>query len=855
MNKKVLTKYTTIPQHLYVERSADKQLRDIIEDMQRPGYVLVARQMGKTNLLFNAKRNLESDNRKFVYIDLSNNFSTERACYEFIIDTILDVLDDELWEIRDSIEKIGLRTSTDHIYYTKSLLKILRYLKKDLIIILDEIDALRTSEYSDNIFAVIRSNYFARSNYQEYERLTYILSGVIEPKDLIKDRNKSPFNIGEKIYLDDFTSSEFFEFIKKSKLTIDKDIIQHIYKWTSGNPRLTFDVCSDIESEILKNGYISCDVIDSIVHDKYLTSFDIAPVDHIRELVSDDKEVRDAIFKIIENNDQASINDNVKNKLYLYGITSGSNNKVLKIKNEIIKESLNINWLKSLTEDMSEILNKAIDLIEKSHDYYKGIELLTPVINSDNIDEMTVSMAQYYLGYAERMIGNFESSNQHLLENPISKNASPVLHFRHKLFLGLNYFQLGKLDQANEELLYVVNNYQDTLTWANAALNYAINNLDNDLSQDLLLKVLNLSDDIDTEMEKKSDAASSKRKLKSYAGYYLSKIDTNSDVEAQLDYLDVSLSMAISEHRPSLLIRKAILSDTLNEIELEKIVSEITREQLVFDTNPNDVTDINYGRKVNALLLSLCFLHSKKAFDKLINYSIKSLNIDKETAYYDASQLITDKTIGLEVLQQCIDESKGDIPFQILRRYVYELVELNKLSYHYTDLYVDELSKTKKVINYDIVVLSILIRLCIEKNNSIKGLSYFHIVKGLLSELDSQLSYESGVLFFWASECCFQLRKFTEAKELAGEATRRFDIPVDNKSLLGEEGETSLRERLYEILEHNEVLTSCKPAPIRKGKTYGRNELVTVQYNDGSKKTTKYKKIVADIQQNLCSIV
>ena len=68
---KILKKYTSIPPHLYVERDADLQLKRIVDEMQRPGYVLVARQMGKTNLLINAKRTLESDNRIFAYVDLS----------------------------------------------------------------------------------------------------------------------------------------------------------------------------------------------------------------------------------------------------------------------------------------------------------------------------------------------------------------------------------------------------------------------------------------------------------------------------------------------------------------------------------------------------------------------------------------------------------------------------------------------------------------------------------------------------------------------------------------------------------------------------------------------------------------
>jgi hypothetical protein len=66
--EKILKKYTTIPPHLYVNRKADKQLKSIISDMQRPGYVLVARQMGKTNLLFNAKRTMENESRFFGYV-------------------------------------------------------------------------------------------------------------------------------------------------------------------------------------------------------------------------------------------------------------------------------------------------------------------------------------------------------------------------------------------------------------------------------------------------------------------------------------------------------------------------------------------------------------------------------------------------------------------------------------------------------------------------------------------------------------------------------------------------------------------------------------------------------------------
>src|SRR5580658_6672131 len=78
------------PASLYVERDADRKLANLIADMGRPGYVLVARQMGKTNLLLNAKRKLEGPADLFIYLDLSSGYSDISSCFRTIIDTALN---------------------------------------------------------------------------------------------------------------------------------------------------------------------------------------------------------------------------------------------------------------------------------------------------------------------------------------------------------------------------------------------------------------------------------------------------------------------------------------------------------------------------------------------------------------------------------------------------------------------------------------------------------------------------------------------------------------------------------------------------------------------------------------------
>src|SRR6185503_3391486 len=86
---KMLPSSTIIPPSLYVHRDADRQLRRTLEEMGRPGYILVSRQMGKTNLLLNAKRDLETTDDLFVYVDLSNSFTDARECFRNIVDTAL----------------------------------------------------------------------------------------------------------------------------------------------------------------------------------------------------------------------------------------------------------------------------------------------------------------------------------------------------------------------------------------------------------------------------------------------------------------------------------------------------------------------------------------------------------------------------------------------------------------------------------------------------------------------------------------------------------------------------------------------------------------------------------------------
>lgn len=340
-----LQSYTIVPDALYVERAADQQLHRIVESMQRPGYVLVSRQMGKTNLLLRAKRKWENVKDLYVYVDMSTVEKTEQGCFEALIDTAINTHEELLSSVGERITKLRKKNDKKPVQaHNEELRVLLDAVQGKLVFILDEIDSLIGYYFSDNIFSQIRSVYFSRVNYPIFNKLTYVLSGVAEPTEIIRNPKISPFNIGEKIFLDDFSYEEYLEFICKAGLSgMGDEVIKQIYYWTGGNPRLTWDICYELQYKAEK----SVAVVDALVKDLYLTDFDRAPVDAIRHIVKENIYIRDAVIQLLCNEDSQILSDKAKKELYLAGIINYKAKNVC-VKNRIIKEALSGYWLQEL---------------------------------------------------------------------------------------------------------------------------------------------------------------------------------------------------------------------------------------------------------------------------------------------------------------------------------------------------------------------------------------------------------------------------------------------------------------------------------------------------------------------------
>ena len=134
---------------------------------------------------------------------------TPSEWYASIIDTILTSLNldddfdiEELWEANSQLSNVKR--------FSKFISEILLpSIEQKIVIFMDEIDSTLSLPFKiDDFFAVVRDCYNKRAENSDYQRLTFAMFGVATPADLIKDKKRTPFNIGRPINLTGFQLAE-----------------------------------------------------------------------------------------------------------------------------------------------------------------------------------------------------------------------------------------------------------------------------------------------------------------------------------------------------------------------------------------------------------------------------------------------------------------------------------------------------------------------------------------------------------------------------------------------------------------------------------------------------------------------
>ena len=258
----------------YVTRHADHQLYDRL----RGGnfcYVLTARQMGKSSLMVRTAARLREEGVGVAVLDLTaigTNLTAEQWYGGLLTQMAQQLnLEDELEEFWDSRPVLGpLQRWMQAVRQV-----VLTRFPGRVVVFIDEIDAVRSLPFStDEFFAGIRELYNRRTADPKLERLSFCLLGVAAPSDFIRDTRMTPFNIGQRIELHDFTEAEaqVLAYGLGEREREGPVLLNRIHSWTGGHPYLTQRLCQAVSETNPQSAIRNPQLVDSLCDELFLTS-------------------------------------------------------------------------------------------------------------------------------------------------------------------------------------------------------------------------------------------------------------------------------------------------------------------------------------------------------------------------------------------------------------------------------------------------------------------------------------------------------------------------------------------------------------------------------------------------------
>ena len=225
----------------YITRPADEEFRTAIARQDSIVLVKGARQMGKTSLLARGLKQAREAGAKIVLTDFQTLNKMHLASVEALFLTLSESI----------AEQLDLDFSPDQHWNPRSgpSMNFGRYLRRNVLgkisapVVwgLDEVDRLFTCDFATEVFGLFRSWHNARSldPTAPWNQLTLAIAYATEAHLFITDMNQSPFNVGTRLALEDFTLEQVAQLNHRyGSPLLDDTEIASFFRLVRGHPYL-----------------------------------------------------------------------------------------------------------------------------------------------------------------------------------------------------------------------------------------------------------------------------------------------------------------------------------------------------------------------------------------------------------------------------------------------------------------------------------------------------------------------------------------------------------------------------------------------------------------------------------------
>jgi serine/threonine protein kinase len=225
----------------YVVRPTDEKLRAAIARQDSIVLVKGARQVGKTSLLARGLEQARAAGAKVVLTDFQNLSPADLESFEKLLRSCADAFADQL-DLDVSPQEFWKVDRSPGINFEQYLRRaVLARVPAPIVWGLDEVDRLFTCDFGSAVFGLFRSwhNKRALDPAGPWRRLTLAIAYATEAHLFITDLNQSPFNVGTRLQLDDFISSQVVELNRRygSPLRTEEEEAR-FFRLVGGHPHL-----------------------------------------------------------------------------------------------------------------------------------------------------------------------------------------------------------------------------------------------------------------------------------------------------------------------------------------------------------------------------------------------------------------------------------------------------------------------------------------------------------------------------------------------------------------------------------------------------------------------------------------